>query len=297
VIVPHHEIAASVLDLYRSGGFPKGSSTGWPSLDKLYTVGMSQWTLVTGTPNSGKSEFVDALMVNLALKERWKFFIYSPENWPLALHHAKIIEKYIRKPFNPGPNERATEAEVLDAEEWIKSRFVFCKPDSPSLEAILSEAALQVDPFDRWKMGVVIDPWNQLEHSRPSGLSETEYVSKELSFLIDCVRSHKSHVWLIAHPAKMQKDRDGKYPVPTPRDVSGSAHFWNKADNCLTVWRDQVEGSQDVDVHVQKVRFKHIGRIGLCSLRYDRVTGTYHEPLTVVKDYKMRAANEYEVAI
>jgi len=81
----------------------------------------------------------------------------------------------------------------------------------------------------------------------------------------------------------MRKDKDGKYPVPTPHDIADSAHFWNKSDNCITVWRDQVEGSQDVDIHVQKVRFKNIGRIGLCTLSYDRVTGRYHEPLGAPK--------------
>lgn len=36
--------------------------------------------------------------------------------------------------------------------------------------------------------------------------------------------------------------------------------------------------TQEVDIHVQKVRFKHIGRIGATTLNYDRVTGRYWEP-------------------
>jgi twinkle protein len=51
--------------------------------------------VITGTPNSGKSEWLDALLVNLAKQGGWHFVIFSPENWPLELHHAKIIEKYI----------------------------------------------------------------------------------------------------------------------------------------------------------------------------------------------------------
>jgi twinkle protein len=87
----------------------------------------------------------------------------------------------------------------------------------------------------------------------------------------------------VAHPAKMQKNKDGTLPVPTPHDVSGSAHFWNKADNCITVWRDLSDYKrQQVDVHVQKVRFKHIGRIGVAEIMYDRVTGRYSEKLEAV---------------
>jgi hypothetical protein len=36
--------------------------------------------------------------------------------------------------------------------------------------------------------------------------------------------------------------------------------------------------AKPIEVHVQKVRFKHIGRIGMVELVYDRVTGRYSEP-------------------
>jgi twinkle protein len=72
----------------------------------------------------------------------------------------------------------------------------------------------------------------------------------------------------------MRKE-DGKYPVPTPYDVSGSAHWRNKADNCITVHWDQVSGSDSVQVHVQKVRKKQNGRIGVVEFRYNKVVGQY----------------------
>jgi twinkle protein len=282
MIVPHDHIRDAVFHLYRSGGLPRGTSTGWPSVDRLYTVGMGQWTVVTGTPNSGKSEWVDALMVNLAKQEPWRFFIYSPENQPLELHHAKIREKYLGKPFNPGPTQRMDEEELDAGEEWMRGKFTFCKPDQPDIVSIINEAVeiaqKHPDPSKhRFKTGVVVDPWNQLEHYRPAHQTMTEYVSQTLSSVIAMVREFNLHLWLVAHPAKLRKDRDGKYPIPTPHDIADSAHFWNKADNCVTVWRDQVEGSEDVDIHIQKVRWKHIGRIGLTTLVYDRVTGQYRD--------------------
>lgn len=281
-IISHAAIHADVIELYLAGGFPKGSSTGWPSIDKLYTVGEGQWTVITGTPNSGKSEWLDALMVNLAKREAWKFYIYSPENWPLALHHAKIIEKYIGKPFDPGPTPRMDIDEVHAAEEWMRGKFFFCKPDRPDMLSILDGSERVAAGGGAWKTGVVVDPWNMLEHYRPTHQTMTEYVSQTLSLVIDRVRSYNIHLWLIAHPAKMRRDPNGKYPIPTPHDIADSAHFWNKSDACIAIARDQVEGSQDVDVHVQKIRFKHIGRIGLATLRYDRVTGRYFEPLRSV---------------
>jgi twinkle protein len=90
-------------------------------------------------------------------------------------------------------------------------------------------------------------------------------------------------LWLVAHPAKQTPKKDGTYSVPGPRDISGSAHFWNKADNCVTVWRDQQSGTNEVQVHIQKVRFKNIGKIGQTTLLYDRVTGRYRETLHAVR--------------
>lgn len=287
MIVPHAEIRTKVKELWEMGGLPKGAPVGWPSVNELYTVATGQWTLITGTPGSGKSEWLDAVMVNLAKLGGWHFVIYSPENHPLQLHHAKIIEKYIGKPFNPGPTERLDKVELDEAEEWMAGKFHFAKPDRPDIVSILDEANKYANLTAR-KCGIVIDPWNQLEHHRPQGMSETEYVSQTLSEVINWTRERNCHLWLVAHPSKMQRDKEGKLPVPTPSDVSGSAHFWNKADNCITVWRDQKDyHKQDVDIHVQKVRFKHIGRVGLATLMYDRVTGRYHEKL-VAMDFKVK---------
>lgn len=294
MIVNHGQIAEEVRELWEKGGLPKGSYVGWPSVHELYSVGLGQWTLITGTPGSGKSEWLDAVMVNLAKAEKWRFVIYSPENWPLALHHAKVIEKYVGKPFNPGPTERLTEKELLDAEQWMHGKFLFAKPERPAIEAILNEANKYASPNGSYNFGVVLDPWNYLEHHRPQGMSETEYVSDTLSQVVGWVRERKAHLWLVAHPSKMQKNKDGKLPVPTPHDVSGSAHFWNKADNCVTVWRDQSNYlNQDVQIHVQKIRFKNIGRVGVTTLKYDRTTGRYHEPLKAeVIDLKGRSAGQ-----
>ena len=129
------------------------------------------------------------------------------------------------------------------------------------------------------KFGVVLDPWNTLEHLRPSNLSETEYISAALTGLTQWTRTANLHLWVVAHPAKIYKDTTtGKRSVPTPYDIAGSAHWYNKADNIICVHRDQAEGNPLVQVWVQKVRFKHIGRVGGVELRYDRITGRYSDP-------------------
>jgi twinkle protein len=64
--------------------------------------------------------------------------------------------------------------------------------------------------------------------------------------------------------------------VATLYDISGSAHWFNKIDNGMSVYRDFQSGL--VDVHIQKIRFKFIGKIGKASFEWDRHTGRYTEP-------------------
>lgn len=277
MIVHPSDVAFDVKRLHAQGGLPRGESTGFKGLDSLYTVGLGQWTVVSGWPGSGKSELLDAILVNLALDGKWKFVIYSPENWPLELHIAHIIEKYLGKPFNPGPTQRLNEDELDEALAWMNGKFIFAKPDKPDMASILDEAAKLVSTGGGWKLGVVVDPWNQLEHHRPRHLSETEYISQTLTWVIEWVRQANCHLWLVAHPTKLQRLKDGSLPIPTLHDISGGAHWWNKADNGFCVHRNQAERSQEVEVHVQKVRFRHIGHAGLATLLYDRVSGRYHD--------------------
>lgn len=277
MIIHPSDVAFDVKRLHKAGGLPRGESTGFKALDPLYTVALGQWTVVSGWPGSGKSELLDAILVRLALDGKWKFVIYSPENWPLELHIAHIIEKYLGKPFNPGPTQRLNEDELDSALAWMDGKFIFAKPEQPDMASILEEASKLVSSGGGWKLGVVVDPWNQLEHHRPRHLSETEYISQTLTWVIEWVRKANCHLWMVAHPTKLQRLKDGSLPIPTLHDISGGAHWWNKSDNGFCVHRNQAEGSQEVEVHVQKVRFRHIGHAGLATLLYDRVTGRFHD--------------------
>lgn len=50
------------------------------------------------------------------------------------------------------------------------------------------------------------------------------------------------HVWLVAHPRQMQA---WKGAAPTLYDISGSAHFNNKADVGIVVHRDMLSKNDD----------------------------------------------------
>jgi twinkle protein len=234
-----------------------------------------EWTLVTGIPGHGKSEWIDALTVNLALRLGWTFAMFSPENQPMTYHIQKIAEKYIGKPFTQGPTERMTMAEFEDSAQWVDAHYTFMLPELPTVETLLDTAEQLV--LRHGIRGLVIDPWNEIDHSRLGGMTETEHISQMLTKIRGFARNHGVHVWVIAHPTKMQKGADGNYPVPTPYDVSGSAHWRNKADNCITIYRNMREDDAAVEIHVQKVRKKMNGKVGMASMVYNRITGQYRD--------------------
>ncbi len=256
-------------------GRNRGQLTGLPILDPLYTVAPGQLTIVTGIPSHGKSEFIDQLMVNLAQREGWRFLVASFEN-PLAEHLVKLAEKYTGAPFWDGARTRMTAEERERAKLWIDDHFLFLEHDDDrglSFDDILEAGRIAIL---RWGIrGLVIDPWNEIEHLRPDSMPETEYIGDCLRRLRRFARQHGIHIWVVAHPAKMQRERSGTIPVPTLYDISSSAHWYNRADVGIVVHRKDNEPT--TDIHVTKVRFKWVGRKGLAALSYDVPTGRYYD--------------------
>ncbi|MBU4131531.1 MAG: bifunctional DNA primase/helicase [Proteobacteria bacterium] len=249
-----------------SNGIQGGEKTGWSNLDEFYTVRPGEMTIVTGIPGSGKSNFVDALCVNLINKCDWRFGFFSPENWPLQRHTQTLIEKLIGKSFRPSRyGDRMTPVEAKEGVETLEEYVKFIAPKSEilSIDTILKYARILCLQFGI--KGLVIDPWNEVEHCF-KGLSETQYISQELTKVRRFARFNGIHIWVVAHPTKLMKNASGKYDPPTMYDIAGGAHWRNKADNGICVYRD-FETNQ-TEIIVQKIRFKEIGKLGAASLRY-----------------------------
>jgi len=269
------DITASVMDRYFHG-VARGLSTGWTSVDHHYTVQAGQLTVVTGIPGHGKSEWLDALTLNLASLHGWRIAVCSPENSPVELHVEKMLEKVIGAPFRVGSSSRMTPTEVAQGLEWLNEHMTFIMPtDALTIAGLLDRVTILVRRLGI--RGLVIDPFNEFDHTRPRGQTETEYIGETLSLLKRWTRKWGVHVWLVAHPQKLFRREDGSYPVPTPYDINGSANFRNKADNCLTIWRNEAVDGEPIQVHVQKIRYKHIGMIGAVELVWDRISGRYTE--------------------
>ena len=269
-----------VMRLHRDG-MPRGIPTGWPSLDNLYSVVPGYFTVVTGIPGSGKSEFMDNLMINVSRSHQWKWLVFSPEGAPTPSHIGRLIEKYWGKPFLPTEaghtgSPRMVEEEVLAAHSWVNDHVQFVVPEDPTIDELLRLA--RVDVMRRGTQGIVIDPWNEIQHNRPSNVREDEYLSEQLRKIRQFAERHQVHVFVINHPHALQWDqKTGQYPVVKGYDLHGGSMWLNKTGGLLSVWRDAQEPSQPVSVYVLKTKTRQIGKRGWAKFYFQRPTGRYED--------------------
>lgn len=272
-IVLHDDIANDVLNFFHNG-YPKGTEVEIEGFSDYLRLSEGQMTIVTGAPGSGKSEFVDYIMATTAVKSNWKWAVCSFENTPSALHATKIAEKLIGKAFDyrKDHSQRISENELSMALPFIGSNFYFINPNDTdtTIEGIMAKTAELV--ARKGINGLLIDPWNYIEHKIPNGQTETQYISEALTKIKVNSMKLGIHVFIIAHPAKLQKIGN-KYEIPTLYSISGSAHFYNKTDNGFTVYRDNEENN--VQIHIQKVRFSWNGKIGGIKYFYNTYTRQY----------------------
>ncbi|OWM77330.1 hypothetical protein CDL15_Pgr028967 [Punica granatum] len=269
------------IDAYyhQTAGYEFGVPTGWKALKDLYNVVPGELTIVTGVPNSGKSEWIDALLCNINEQCHWKFALCSMEN-KVQEHARKLLEKHVKKPFfdtRYGESaERMSIEEFEEGKKWLSNTFylIRCENDSlPSIKWVLNLAKAAV--LRHGVRGLVIDPYNELDHQRPSNQTETEYVSQMLTMVKRFAQHHCCHVWFVAHPRQLHNWIGNP---PNLYDISGSAHFINKCDNGIVIHRNRDPEAGPIDqvqVCVRKVRNKVAGTIGDAFLYYNRVTGQF----------------------
>lgn len=273
-IISVAEIAGRIEYLY-DHGFDRGTPCGVGlRFDNNFRFKRGLMSIWTGIPEHGKSGFLDNCLVGLA-KQGWQIGVCSPENQPLERHAAGIIAKYVRQPFHDGANPRMDKPTMIAARDWLGEHFDFVLPEDPTVEAILDRCKALV--YRRGANMFVIDPWNELDHTRQPGMTETEHASQCLSKIRNFGRQHDAHMVLVAHPTKLKAGPNGEEPVPDLWDISGSAHFRNKADAGLTVWRDVKDTNEPVQVHITKIRFQETGARAVIEFRYHPPTGTYTE--------------------
>jgi twinkle protein len=205
------------------------------------------------------------MIVNTILMHKWKWAIFSPENYPTALHFNKLNEKILGV-----PQKDATDDEYNAASKVIDEHATWIYPPSEdiTLEELLN--AVLVIKREKGLTAFVLDPWNEI--TRPRGLSETDYIEEALRKFRRFCRENDLFGVIVAHPTKMLPNKDGTMPPVNLWSISGSAHWRNKADFGIVVHREDMTKSEPT-VDIQKVKQKNFGRVGKVQMYYEYLSG------------------------
>lgn len=273
------------VDVLMEEGLSKGLTTKvFHALDDHISFEGSKLCTVTGIPNSGKSPFVDQIMIILSIHYGWKWGVCSMESKPLKKYIVKLAEKISGQWIRPG--KTLSDDRKSRVKDFVNNHFFFIEAneqndEQETLDFILNASTQLVRKFGI--KGLVIDPWNKIEHDQPKGESETNYVSKTLDKLIRHIRNHDLFTFLVAHPAKPKKTKMGEYEMPDLYSISGSANFFNKSDMGITVHRDYK--SEQTIIWVNKMKDDHLGKTGKIGFKYNFGNGRLYETHNGKPDY------------
>ncbi|OAY66528.1 Twinkle protein, chloroplastic/mitochondrial [Ananas comosus] len=114
-------------------------------------------------------------------------------------HARKLLEKHIRKPFfnarYADSVERMSVEEFEQGKEWLNDTFHLIRGEDDCLPSVKWVLELAKAAVRRYRVrGLVIDPYNELDHQRPPNQTETEYVSQILTMIKRFAQHHGCHV-------------------------------------------------------------------------------------------------------
>jgi len=278
-VINANECKGGLFRLYDKG-IDRGDMLGVPNFDDLVSFKTSMLYIITGIPTHGKSSFLNWMEAMLAAKNGWKFAIFSPEHYPLEYLIYRYAEILTGKGFFHNSYDRMTKSECEIALEFINKHFFFVRPTEGmyTMKQLLGIAKSLV--LRHGVKGFTIDPWNTIKHDYTTGMTETQYIETSLNELTLFKQAHDVAVFLVAHPRKMNKIRDTAHPmfglheVPTLYDISGSKSFYDKADVGITVYRNFK--TQSTTAYVQKIKFKHLGEVGMQDFKYINNNSRYN---------------------
>lgn len=249
------DVSKEIDDLYTNGlqrpVVPK--SPIFRVINEVFSALKGQLTVVTGIPSNGKSTFVEWYLLNLINDNDLKLSMYSPEHFPMQLHHSYLAEKVIGKPFYNDTSEslRMTREELNRYKAWSKDRVYLTYPEEggmPSWEWLLKKFREQI-----FRFGVdvfLIDAFNKVKRRDNDSVGDIGQILGELTLF---AQTHGVMIFLVAHPTKMGKREDGSFYVPTLYDVKGSGDFYDQTHNGFVIHRER----ELTMFRTLKLKFKH----------------------------------------
>lgn len=241
----------------------EGMETGVDALQGKMQIVLGTLTVFTGYSNMGKSTVLNTMIAHCAANNV-PVCIASFETMSRPILMDGITKALIGCP----PSEFYKHPQRQSAYQHINKMV---KVISNSLD---EELEFTIDSFletarvavvrDGCKV-VILDPWNEIEHTRGKDQTVTEYIGRALRRIKAFIRQYNVSFWIVAHPTKPIK---GTNDIPSLYDISDSAHWANKADYGLVYHRPDREVNE-AQLAVVKVRMGLPGEVSSQTVKFD----------------------------
>ena len=248
------DIEGEITDFVQHG-FKPGYQVGLPNFDEIFSTYTGQFITVTGIPSSGKSDFVDQMVVGYNINYKWKTAFASPENAPTYLHAHKLMRKVWQGMPTPGDINTKQWNQVA---EHINDNFFFIDMERYTLESVLRKGAELVK-----RKGIkclVIDPFNKVRDVDSKTEDVNRYTMEYLTKIEIFAKKFDVLVFIVAHPTKMYKDKDGKIEEPNMYNIKGGGEWYDASYHGILVHRNYE--NKTVKAKVLKVKFQNLGENG-----------------------------------
>jgi len=275
-VTTFRDIEDEVTDFVKNG-FKPGFQVGLQNFDDIFSTYTGQFITVTGIPSSGKSDFVDQMVVGYNNNYGWKTAFASPENQPTYLHAHKLMRKH----WQGMPT-----AADINSEKWnqvadhCNTNYFHIDMERYTLESVLRKGAELVK-----RKGIkclVIDPFNKVRDIDCKTEDVNRYTMEYLSKIEIFAKKYDVLVFIVAHPTKMYKTQDGKIEEPTMYNIKGGGEWYDASYHGILVHRDYEQ--KTVKAKVLKVKFQNLGENGAeAHFKWEPQSGCFipHEQIVV----------------
>ena len=259
-----------------TNGFKPGFQIGLKNFDRIFSTYTGQFITVTGIPSSGKSDFVDQMVVGYNNQYGWKTAFASPENQPTYLHAHKLMRKTWQDMPTQGDIGSVKWKQVTDK---VNDNYFFIDMERYTLESVLRKGAELVK-----RKGIkclVIDPYNKVRDVDCKTEDVNRYTMEYLTKIEIFAKKYDVLVFIVAHPTKMYKGNDGKIEEPTMYNIKGGGEWYDASYHGLLVHRDYE--AKTTKVKVLKVKFQNLGENGAeAHFTWEPRSGCFvpNEPIT-----------------
>jgi twinkle protein len=273
------DIEDEVTDFVRNG-FKPGFQVGLDNFDSIFSTYTGQFITVTGIPSSGKSDFVDQMIIGYNEKYGWKTAYASPENMPTYLHAHKLM----RKTWQGMPTVADIKTEKWNqVADHVNDNYFFIDMERYTLDSVLKKGAELVK-----RKGIkclVIDPFNKIRDMNAESGDVNAYTLEYLTKIEIFAKKYDVLVIIVAHPTKMYKDSKGNIEEPTMYNIKGGGEWYDASYHGLLVHRNYED--KTVKVKVLKCKFQNLGENGAeCHFKWEPASGCFipHEPININED-------------